>query len=71
MANKTIYVSPGETVEIRVCGEGYEKNAREWSRQNGGRPRNLLLRVHDERRISFVQSTGFGRVVDWATGEDI
>jgi len=69
MANKTAYVSPGDTLEIRVCSDGYEKNAGDWSKQNGGRPRKLLLRVHDEDRISFVQDHGFGRIVDWVTGQ--
>lgn len=52
MADRVIYVHPGETVEFRVVGHQFEKNNTGWRTQS--RPDKLLVMVNSSTGISLA-----------------
>jgi len=56
MAKKTIYINPGDMVDIRILEDpALEKNAKEWKWQI--RPHNILIQVIDYNHVEYMKDT--------------
>uniref|UniRef100_A0A6M3KZF4 Uncharacterized protein n=1 Tax=viral metagenome TaxID=1070528 RepID=A0A6M3KZF4_9ZZZZ len=56
MAKKTIYINPGDMVDIRIIEDPeLEKNSKEWRWQI--RPKNILIHVINYNHVEYMKDT--------------